>query len=61
MGIEKPIKEIVAGLDVASVFPGPISQEPARSAPSPVDDLINTPTPSIYFQNLADNFRHVLR
>jgi hypothetical protein len=33
-----------------------ISQEPARSVPSPSNDLINTPTPSIYFQILADNF-----
>src|ERR1035438_320820 len=60
MGIEKPMKEIAAGVEVASTFPGPISQEPARSVPSPSDDLINTPTPLIYFQNLADNFRTAL-
>jgi hypothetical protein len=46
MGIVKPMKEIVAGVDVASVFPGPISREPARSGPSPSDDLINTPSPT---------------
>jgi len=50
------MKEIAAGVEVASTFPGPISQEPARSGPSHSDDLINTPTPSIYFPNLADNF-----
>jgi len=33
-GIEKPMKEIAAGVKVASAFPGSISQEPARSAPS---------------------------
>jgi hypothetical protein len=33
MGIEKPMKEIAVGLEVASAFLGSISQEPARSAP----------------------------
>ena len=50
------MKEIAAGVEVASAFPGSISQEPARSGPSPSDDLINTPYPPIYFQILADNF-----
>ena len=50
------MKEIAAGVDVASTFPGPISQEPARSVSSPSNYLINTPTPLLYFQNLADNF-----
>ena len=62
MGIEKPRKEIAAGAEVASTFPGPISRESARSAPPPVYHLNNTPTPPlIYFQNLADNFCTTLR
>ncbi len=31
MGVEKSMKEIAAGVEVASTFPGPIPQEPARS------------------------------
>jgi len=57
--IVKTMKEAAVGVEVASTFPGPNSQEPARSAPSPIDDLINTPTPLLYFQILADNFRPV--
>jgi hypothetical protein len=37
-------------------IPESISQQPARSVPSPVYHLNNTPSPHIYFQNLADNF-----
>ena len=48
MGIEKPRKEIAAGAEVASTFPGPISRESARSAPSPVYHLNNTPTPPLF-------------
>jgi hypothetical protein len=39
------MNEIVAGVDVASAFSGSISQEPARSEPSPSYDLINTTHP----------------
>jgi hypothetical protein len=55
MGIEKLMKEVAAGVEVASAFPGSVPQESARSVTSTRYDLINTP-PLIYFQNLADNF-----
>jgi hypothetical protein len=42
------MKEIVAGVEVASAFPGSISQGPARSIPYPSYHLINPPTPPLF-------------
>jgi hypothetical protein len=47
MRIVKPMKEVAAGMEVASAFPDQ-SQGSARSVPSICYHLINTPTPPIF-------------
>jgi hypothetical protein len=42
------MNELATGVEVASLLPGLICQESARSVPSTCYHLINTPTPPIF-------------